>query len=154
MGYNVRVMTRMFLCFALFLVLATAQDAKPTLPAPSKVEGKPSYTISGVQYWDIKVGTGKKAIPGFTLRVNYTGWYKKNKAEYVIFDSSKAKGPFQFDLGMRHVIKGWDEAIPGMHVGGIRQLVIPAEAAYGRDGSGKIPPNTPLIFEIELVDVK
>ena len=118
------------------------------------MEGKPSYTISGTQFWDIKVGTGKKAIPGFTLRVNYTGWYKKNKTDYVIFDSTRDKGPYQFDLGMHHVIKGWDEAIPGMRVGGKRQLVIPPDAAYGRDGSGKIPPNTTLIFEIELVEVR
>jgi FKBP-type peptidyl-prolyl cis-trans isomerase FkpA len=136
-------------------IAASVKAEAKTIPsAPAKVEGKGQYTISGTQYWDLTVGTGKKAIPGFTLQVTYVGWYKKGKTEYVVFDSNLGKSPFQFDLGMRQVIKGWDEGIAGMRVGGKRQLVIPAEAAYGRDGSGKIPPNTALTFEVELVGVR
>lgn len=129
-----------------------AQDAPP--PAPQTMEGKPAYTRSGTQYWDMVVGTGKKAIPGFTLKVHYTGWYKKNKTTYVLFDTSHGRDPIKFDLGVGRVIKGWDEGLQGMKVGGKRQLVIPPDSAYGNRGSGKIPPNTALIFEVELVDVR
>jgi FKBP-type peptidyl-prolyl cis-trans isomerase len=122
-------------------------------PVPAKMEGKPTYTLSGTQYWDMTVGTGKKAISGFTVRVHYTGWYKK-KNSYVLFDSSRGSEPIEFDLGRRAVIKGWDEGIAGMRVGGKRQLVIPPEAGYGAQGSGKIPSYTTLIFEVELVEVK
>ncbi len=132
-----------------------APPAVPNIPTiPTVMEGKPSYTISGTKYWDMTVGAGKKAIPGFTIRVHYTGWYKKNKTNYVLFDSSRGRGPLQFDLGMRKVIKGWDEGIRGMRVGGKRQLVIPPEAAYGREGTAGIPGNTTLIFEVELVEVR
>lgn len=138
----------------LLITLAIAQGHPPTAAVPTVVEGKGTATASGTHYWDLKVGTGKKAIPGFTLRVNYIGWYKKGKNEYVIFDSNQGKEPLRFDLGMRKVIKGWDEGFAGMRVGGKRQLQIPAESAYGARGAGKIPPNTPLIFEVELVDVR
>ena len=154
MRYNDGVMARLFFCLLLFLALANAQDSAGSAPVPTKMEVKPLGTISGTHYWDIKVGTGKKAIPGFTLRVNYIGWFKKNKTDYVIFDSTVGKEPFQFDLGMRRVIKGWDEGIMGMRVGGRRQIIIPPEAAYGPTGAGKIPPNATLIFEVELVEVR
>lgn len=144
-------MRLLMLCLCLFTPLL-AQDAPP--PAPKPVEGKPSYTKSGTQYWDIVVGTGKKAIPGFTIRVHYTGWYKKNKTTYVIFDTSHGRDPIKFDLGVGRVIKGWDEGLQGMKVGGKRQLVIPSDSAYGSRGSGKIPPYATLIFEVELVDVR
>jgi FKBP-type peptidyl-prolyl cis-trans isomerase FkpA len=145
--------TRIFLII-LLISLAMAQDHPPAIAVPTVVEGKGVATASGTHYWDLKIGTGKKAIPGFTLRVNYTGWFKKGKNEYVIFDSNQGKEPFQFDLGMRKVIKGWDEGLAGMRVGGKRQLQIPADSAYGARGAGKIPPNMPLIFEVELVDVR
>lgn len=138
--------------FALLLFATAQQTASEPVPAP--VEGKGIATANGTQYWDLKVGTGKKAIPGFTLKVHYIGWYKKNKNEYVIFDSTRDKGPFQFDLGMRKVIKGWDEGFLGMRVGGKRQLRVPAGSAYGSRGMGSIPPNMPLIFEVELLDVR
>lgn len=133
---------------------STAATQPPSPPVPTKMEGKPSYTMSGTQYWDMVVGTGKKAIPGFTIRVHYTGWYKKNKTTYVLFDTSTGRKPIEFDLGLRKVIKGWDEGIAGMRVGGKRQLVIPPDAAYGREGTNRIPGNMTLIFEVELVEVR
>lgn len=144
--------------FFFLLIPLFAQDAPPGPPAqppvPQVMEGKPNHTRSGTQYWDIQIGTGKKAIPGFTVQVHYTGWYKKNKTTYVMFESSLGRKPIKFDLGMGRVIKGWDEGIQGMKVGGKRQLVIPPDSAYGREGSANIPPNMPLIFEVELVDVR
>lgn len=134
--------------------LSQKSDAKPELTVPAVMEGKPVRTISGTEYWDITVGTGKKAIPGFTIRVHYTGWYKKGKTKHVMFESSIGRDPIQFDLGMRKVIKGWDQGIIGMRVGGKRQLVIPPEAGYGAQGTRGIPGNTTLIFEVELVDVR
>lgn len=150
MRYNDRAMRLLMLCLLLFTPLL-AQDSPPV---PRTMEGKPSYTKSGTQYWDILLGTGKKAIPGFTVRVHYTGWYKKSKTAYVVFDTSHGRDPFSFDLGVGRVIKGWDEGLQGMKVGGKRQLVIPPDSGYGNRGSGKIPPNTTLIFEVELVDVR
>jgi len=141
----------------MFCPLAAVQEpppAKPDAPVPTQMEGKPFSTRSGTQYWDIVVGTGKKAIPGFTVLVHYTGWYKKNKTTYVIFDSSRGRGPIKFDLGSGRVIKGWEEGLQGMRVGGKRQLVVPSDSGYGREGSGKIPPYTTLIFEVELLDVR
>ena len=161
-------MNRIAIVILLLIVLAPAQDqgtaastqtntnpaAKPAVPSPAVMEGEPSYTRSGTKYWDMAVGTGKKAIPGFTIRVHYTGWYKKNKTTYVLFDTSRGRSPLQFDLGIRKVIKGWDEGIAGMKVGGKRQLVIPPDSAYGREGTGGIPGNATLIFEVELVEVR
>ena len=152
--YNVRVMGRFLLTLVVLGSVLCAQKAAAPLPAPPKTEGKGQYTVSGTQYWDLVVGSGKKAIPGFTLRVMYTGWYKKGKDTYVIFDHNRGKDPFEFDLGMRRVIKGWDEAITGMRVGGKRLIVVPPDAGYGAQGAGKIPGNTTLIFEVELVDVR
>ncbi|HUS20201.1 MAG TPA: FKBP-type peptidyl-prolyl cis-trans isomerase [Terriglobales bacterium] len=147
-----------FMVMSVLLMAAMAWAQKPTGPqpaaAPPKAEGKGGGTVSGTQYWDLKVGTGKKAIPGFTLRVHYTGWLRKKKDQYEVFDSSVGKDALKFDLGMGRVIKGWDEGIAGMRVGGRRLLVIPPEAAYGREGSGKISGNATLIFEVELVEVR
>jgi FKBP-type peptidyl-prolyl cis-trans isomerase FkpA len=140
----------------LLAAMAAAQKAGAPQPAsaPPKAEGKGAGTTSGTQYWDLKVGTGKKAIPGFTIRVHYTGWVKKKKDEYIVFDSSVGKDPLKFDLGMGQVVKGWDQGIAGMRVGGRRLLVIPPDAGYGREGSGSVPPNATMIFEVELVEVR
>jgi FKBP-type peptidyl-prolyl cis-trans isomerase len=119
---------------------------------PTKVTGKPQTTASGVEYWDIKVGTGATAVAGKTLTMHYTGWLTDGKK----FDSSLDRGePFQFTLGRGQVIKGWDEGVAGMKVGGKRQLKIPPAAGYGAGGAGNvIPPNATLIFDVELLAVK
>ncbi len=140
----------LFLAFAaLALVPLWAQTDNS---APTKVTGKPKTTYDGLQYWDITVGTGAAASAGKTVKVNYTGWLTTGKK----FDSSIDRGtPFSFKLGAMQVIKGWDEGVAGMKVGGKRQLKIPPELGYGAQGvgGGLIPPNSILIFDVELLDV-
>src|SRR5580765_1960346 len=148
------------LIFLLILSVALlAQTKKPTpakadkKPAgPTKVSGKPVTTGSGLQYWDIKVGTGAVAGASKKVKVHYTGWLLDGKE----FDSSVDSGePIEFELGTGQVIKGWDEGIVGMKVGGKRQLRIPPALGYGARGAGSaIPPNSTLIFDVELVGVK
>ena len=120
--------------------------------APTKVEGKPKTKPGGLEYWDITTGTGAEAVPGKTVVVNYTGWLTNGKK----FDSSLDRNePFQFRLGAGQVIKGWDEGVEGMKVGGKRQLRIPPQLGYGERGAGGvIPPNATLIFDVELLAVK
>jgi len=125
----------------------------PAVPMwPTKVTGEPTKTASGLEYWDIKVGTGAVANAGMKVKVDYTGWLTNGKK----FDSSVGTGrPFDFLLGGGQVIKGWDEGIAGMKVGGKRQLRIPPDLAYGEKGySPVIPPNATLIFDVQLVDAK
>ena len=126
--------------------------AKPTASGPTKVTGAPTKTASGLEYWDIKVGTGAVAQSGNHVKVDYTGWLTTGKK----FDSSVGTGhPFDFMLGASQVIKGWDEGVAGMKVGGKRQLRIPPDLAYGKAGySTVIPPDSTLIFDVRLVDVK
>jgi FKBP-type peptidyl-prolyl cis-trans isomerase len=136
-------------------VIAAAQTATApkTAPAgPTKVTGAPTKTASGLEYWDIKVGAGAVAQTGQKVKVDYTGWLTNGKK----FDSSVGTGrPFAFKLGNGDVIKGWDEGVVGMKVGGKRQLRIPSDLAYGAKGyPGVIPPNATLIFDVQLVDVK
>jgi peptidylprolyl isomerase len=129
---------------------AKGADKKPD--APTAVTGKPTTTSSGLEYWDIKKGTGKLAERGKKVSVHYTGWLTNGKE----FDSSRDAGePIQFDLGTGQVIKGWDEGIAGMKVGGKRQLRIPPSLGYGARGAGSaIPPNATLVFDVELMGVK
>lgn len=131
---------------------APAKKAPATPAGPTKVTGDPTKTASGLEYWDIKVGTGAVAQTGQQVKVDYTGWLTTGKK----FDSSVGTGrPFDFKLGAGNVIKGWDEGIVGMKVGGKRQLRIPPDLAYGEKGyPGAIPPNATLIFDVRLVDVK
>ena len=119
---------------------------------PTKVTGDPVKTASGLEYWDIKVGTGAEAHSGQHAKVDYTGWLTSGKK----FDSSVGTGrPFDFAIGAGQVIKGWDEGVAGMKVGGKRQLRIPGNLAYGATGyPGLIPPNATLIFDVVLRDVR
>jgi len=109
-------------------------------------------TPSGLKYTDQQVGTGEEAKAGKTVSVHYTGWLENGTK----FDSSHdRKQPFSFSLGAGQVIKGWDEGVQGMKIGGKRRLTIPASIGYGARGAGGvIPPNATLIFEVELLGVK
>jgi peptidylprolyl isomerase len=108
-------------------------------------------TASGLQYLDILEGTGTSPSKGNTCVVHYHG----TLLDGTVFDSSKERGtPFEFQIGEGRVIKGWDEGIMTMKVGGKRKLIIPAELAYGPRQQGNIPPNSTLIFEVELLDIK
>lgn len=134
-------------CFAL------AQAGKPDNSSPTKVTGKPKTMLGGLEYWDITVGTGTTATLGKKVTVHYTGWLTNGKK----FDSSLDRGqPYVVQpLGNAPVIKGWNEGLVGMKVGGKRQLRIPPELAYGdRGAAGVIPPNATLIFDIELLNVQ
>src|ERR1700687_5968370 len=126
--------------------------AKPATRGPTKLTCAPTKTASGLEYWDLKVGTGAVAQSGQHVKVDYTGWLTNGKK----FDSSVGTGhPFDFMLGASQVIKGWDEGVAGMRVGGKRQLRIPPDLAYGKAGHPpQIPPSSTLIFDVELVDVK
>lgn len=112
-------------------------------------------TPSGLQYEDTIVGEGAEAKAGPRVSVHYTGWLFEDGKAGRKFDSSKDRGqPFQFFLGGGQVIRGWDEGVQGMKVGGTRRLVIPAELGYGARGAGGvIPPNATLLFEVELLAV-
>lgn len=113
-------------------------------------------TKSGLKYEDTVVGKGVEAVSGKTVFVHYTGWLDEKGKHGKKFDSSLDRGkPFSFPLGAGMVIKGWDEGVAGMKVGGKRTLMIPANLGYGARGAGAaIPPNADLIFDVELLDVK
>jgi len=114
-------------------------------------EAKPIKTPSGLTYYDVRVGTGRSAAKGNEVEVHYVGRLLANDEK---FDSSRDRGkPLKFLLGAGEVIKGWDEGVAGMRVGGKRRLVIPAALGYGERGKGKIPPNADLVFEVELLAI-
>ena len=120
-----------------WLLTACASDVQPT--------------VTSLQIKDVREGDGALASPGRLVVVHYTGEFLDGRE----FDSSRPRGkPFEFELGSRDVIAGWNEGIKGMRVRGVRELTIPASMAYGARGRGDIPPNTPLFFEVELVDVR
>ncbi len=136
----------------IFLVLITLLLTN-SLIAESKVE----TTSSGLKIEDHNVGTGAEATPGHSVSVHYTGWLNVGAdTKGKKFDSSVDRGePFSFKLGAGMVIKGWDEGVKGMKVGGKRTLYIPAALGYGARGAGGvIPPNADLIFDVELLGVK
>ncbi len=141
-------------------VPAPAPQAQPAAPVKedtveaARKLGTPTQntvvtTASGLKYIDVTVGSGAEAKAGQNVSVHYTGWLVNGTK----FDSSKDRGqPFQFPLGGGRVIKGWDQGVAGMKVGGVRKLIIPSELGYGTRGAGNvIPPNATLIFEVELL---
>lgn len=130
--------------------LAVADTSTPISPT-TKVSKKMT-TESGLIYEDTTVGTGATATAGQTVTVHYTGWLTNGTK----FDSSKDRNqPFSFRLGAGEVIRGWDEGVAGMKVGGTRKLTIPPQLGYGARGAGGvIPPNATLVFEVELLGVK
>ena len=112
-------------------------------------------TDSGLQYEDTTVGDGAEATKGQNVSVHYTGWLYNNGEQGAKFDSSRDRNdPFEFALGAGMVIKGWDEGVQGMKIGGQRTLIIPAALGYGARGAGGvIPPNATLKFDVELLKV-
>jgi FKBP-type peptidyl-prolyl cis-trans isomerase FkpA len=129
-------------------LLAGAACSTSTSTAPSS--SAPFSTV------DLIVGTGAEAVSGGVLTVNYTGWvYDSSKPDKkgLQFDTSVGKTPFTFTLGNGSVIKGWDQGLVGMKVGGVRRLVIPPSLAYGAARNNSIPPYSTLVFDVELVDI-
>jgi hypothetical protein len=127
------------------LIAGTAADLGGSISAAKEV-----ITPSGLRITDLVVGEGAEAVSGETVSVNYRGTLVNGKE----FDSSYGRGPFPFPLGAGRVIKGWDEGVAGMRVGGKRRLVIPPDLGYGSRGAGGvIPPDATLIFEVELLGV-
>jgi FKBP-type peptidyl-prolyl cis-trans isomerase len=151
-----RYVTAIAILLALTAVFVLAQSAArksgADTSAPTKVTGDGVKTDSGLVYWDIRVGNGAVAKEGSHVRVHYTGWLTSGKK----FDSSVDAGkPFDFTIGNGEVIKGWEEGVAGMKVGGKRQLRIPPALAYGTQGyPGAIPANATLIFDIQLLGVQ
>ena len=141
---------------ALATVLVGAIAAGTSIPAIAQSAGKTMTTASGLQITDTKVGTGVAPRAGQICVMHYTGWLYQNGAKGAKFDSSLDRGqPFEFPIGTGRVIKGWDEGVASMKVGGKRTLIIPPDLGYGARGAGGvIPPNATLVFEVELLDVK
>ena len=143
------------IALSIFAVAQTAKKRSTTHKAaggPTHVTGPGTPLPGGLTYWDIKPGTGPVAVTGHKVKVDYTGWLTNGKK----FDSSVGTGkPFEFTLGASEVIKGWDEGVAGMKVGGKRQLKIPPDLAYGASGYPPvIPPNSTLIFDVTLRGVE
>jgi FKBP-type peptidyl-prolyl cis-trans isomerase FkpA len=145
---------------ALVCVTACKPAAPPageTASAPSN-PATPAATVTELQKSDLAVGTGDPIIAGQEAIVHYTGWlYDPQAGDHkgTKFDSSRDRGePFPFKVGAGSVIRGWDEGVVGMQVGGQRRLVIPAPLAYGDAGQGPIPPGSTLLFDVELLAIK
>jgi len=135
----------LLLCFSSGSIAADNKETK-------KMAEQTMTTESGLKYLDMTVGTGRLAELGDTASVHYTGWLADGKK----FDSSvDRKEPFSFRLGAGQVIKGWDEGVMGMKIGGKRKLTIPPQLGYGARGAGGvIPPNATLTFDVELLDLR
>lgn len=140
---------RWYLIIVVLFAVSVACSGSDSTATPS---GSLITTPSGLQYIDLVVGTGDGAEAGYTAVVHYTGWLEDGTK----FDSSVDRGvPFEFVIGQGRVIKGWDEGVASMNVGGKRELTIPSELAYGDRGIGDvIPPGATLIFEVELIEIR
>src|SRR5579871_438408 len=137
--------------------ITTAMAAAFAAMAPTAATAQATMTTpSGLKISDTKVGTGATPKPGQICVMHYTGWLYEGGAKGKKFDSSLDRGqPFEFPIGRRQVIAGWEEGVATMKVGGKRTLIIPPELGYGARGAGGvIPPNATLIFDVELLDVK
>jgi peptidylprolyl isomerase len=135
---------------------AVATPIAMPLMASAQPAGKPMTTASGLQIIDSKEGTGATPKTGQTCVMHYTGWLYENGQKGKKFDSSVDRNePFEFVIGQRQVIGGWDEGVASMKVGGKRTLIIPPALGYGARGAGGlIPPNATLMFDVELLAVK
>ena len=135
--------------------LALALIVSPLTPAHAQ-QGKRMTTADGLTIIDVKEGTGPSPKRGQTVEVHYTGWLYENGHKGKKFDSSVDRNePFDFPVGAGRVIKGWDEGVISMKVGGKRTLIIPPALGYGARGAGGvIPPNATLMFDVELLGVK
>ena len=146
------IKTALVIAFVTLFGMVSFAQKKTDNSSPTKVTGEPTKLPDGLEYWDIKVGTGEEAKTGDKVKVHYTGWFTNGKK----FDSSvDAHQPYTFTVGQGNVIKGWDEGVAGMKVGGKRQLRIPPELAYGEQGyKNIIPPNSTLIFDVQLLGIE
>ena len=154
-----RVLARRVAFATTLIALACVTTAGSAATSAEQGQSKLNATPATLQTIDVKQGSGTEATPGHTVVVHYTGWlYDPSKPDShgAKFDSSRDRGsPFSFPLGGGRVIKGWDQGVAGMKVGGRRTLVIPPDQGYGARGAGGvIPPNATLIFDVELLDVK
>ncbi|OQY87961.1 MAG: peptidylprolyl isomerase [Anaerolineae bacterium UTCFX2] len=149
---NTRIAIGAVVVIILAAVAFFVYNSRPPAESQPTPGGTMITTASGLQYEDLVIGTGAQAQPGDTVSVQYTGWLQDGTK----FDSSLNRNqPFTFTLDMGNVIRGWDEGVGGMKVGGKRRLVIPPDLAYGSRGAGGvIPPNATLIFEVELLEVR
>ena len=144
---NILILITMLICTSLSYAIELVNEEK------SKMQGK---GITELIITDNKVGDGREAEKGLTVTVHYTGWLYENGEKTTKFDSSvDRREPFSFVLGVGQVIKGWDSGFSGMQVGGSRTIIIPSSMGYGSRGAGDvIPPNSDLIFEVELVEIQ
>jgi len=152
-----RAFARAVATLALLVGFGLAGQTAAITPALAQSAGKKIMTTaSGLKYTDDTVGTGPSPKPGQTAVVHYTGWLYVSGAKGKKFDSSHDRNqPFEFPVGRGRVIKGWDEGVASMKVGGKRTLIIPPALGYGASGAGGvIPPNATLMFEVELLGVK
>jgi peptidylprolyl isomerase len=146
---------RLAASFVSAIAIAVAVIVTPS-GAFAQGPGKPMTTASGLQIIDTQVGTGASPKPGQTCVMHYTGWLYENGQKGKKFDSSVDRNePFEFPIGQKRVIAGWDEGVATMKVGGKRTLIIPPALGYGARGAGGvIPPNATLMFDVELLGVK
>ena len=151
-----RVLPRAGIIAALALVAGLSLVVTTHSPASAQTTGKTMTTASGLKIIDSKVGTGPSPKRGQICVMHYTGWLYENGEKGKKFDSSVDRGePFDFPIGTGRVIRGWDEGVASMKVGGKRTLIIPPDLGYGARGAGGvIPPNATLVFDVELLAVK